>query len=77
MRDIAVFDFIAQLLRKQFRFYVVIISIAIAGIVYANGWSWASAVVILIAALMIPFAFALVSFWVSAFRDIGRRGDTH
>ncbi|MSO68136.1 MAG: hypothetical protein EXR03_10320 [Pseudolabrys sp.] len=75
MRENAVFDVIVQLLRRQFRFYAAIIALAIIGTVAAHGWSWASAVVIVIAAIVIPSAFVLTAFWISVFRNIGRKKD--
>ena len=73
MRDNAVFGLIAQLLRKQFRFYAAIIALAIVGTIAAHGWSWTSAIVILIAALVIPFAWVLTSFWISVFQNAGQQ----
>jgi hypothetical protein len=68
----AVFELLAQLLRRQFPFYVAIIALAVAGIVFANGWSWTSAIVIVIAAIVIPFAFILTAFWISVFSSMAR-----
>jgi phosphoglycerol transferase MdoB-like AlkP superfamily enzyme len=73
MRD--VFAFIADLLRRQFRFYGAIIAIGVVGIVYAKGWSWTSAIVLVIAAVIMPLGYALAWFWVQAFRGMSRRED--
>jgi hypothetical protein len=75
MRENAVFGFIAQLLRSQFRFYGAILALGIVGIVFAHGWSWTSAIVIAIAVIVIPFAWVLTSFWITVFRNTGRSGD--
>lgn len=74
--DRAVFELIAQLLRRQFRFYFVILALAIVGTVLAHGWSWTSAVVIVIAVIVIPFGWVLTAFWISVFHNAGRQGDT-
>ena len=73
MRD--VFAFIAPLMRRQFRFYAAIVAIGVVGIVYANGWSWTSAVVILLTVAVLPLAWALVWFWATVFSNVGRQGD--
>jgi hypothetical protein len=70
-----VFNFIADLLRRQFRFYGAIIALGVIGIVYANGWSWTSAIVLLIAAIVMPLGYALMWFWVTAFRGMSQRED--
>ena len=75
MREGAVFEFIAQLIRRQFRFHLAIIAIGAAGIVYVNGWSWTSAIVALLALTLIPLAWALVAFWVYVFSNTGRQED--
>jgi len=72
MREGAVFEFIAQLIHRQFRFHLAIIVIGVVGIIYANGWSWTSAVVALLALILIPLAWALVAFWVYVFSNTGR-----
>jgi len=75
MRENAVFDVIVQLLRRQFRFYAAIIALAIIGTVAAHGWSWTSAIVVLIATLVIPFGWVLTAFWISVYQNAGRPGD--
>ena len=75
MRDNAVFGLIAQLLRKQFRFYGAILALAIVGTVAAHGWSWTSAIVVLIAAIVIPFGWLLAAFWISVFQNASRSGE--
>ncbi len=73
MREL--FAFIADLMRRQFRFYGAIVALGVIGIVYANGWSWTSAIVLVIAAIVMPMGYALTWFWVSAFRGMSRRED--
>ena len=75
MRDNAMFAIIAQLLRRQFRFYFALLALAIVGTVAAHGWSWSSAIVIVIAVIVIPFGWVLTSFWISVFQNAGRPGD--
>ena len=73
--DRAIFAMIAELLRRQFRFYGVIVALGVIGIVLAHGLTWTSAVVVAIAAIVIPSAFVLVAFWISVFRGMSRSGD--
>ena len=73
--DRAIFAMIAELLRRQFRFYGTIVVLGVIGIVLAHGLTWTSAIVIAIAALVIPFGFVLVAFWISVFRGMSRSGD--
>lgn len=73
--DRAIFAMIAELLRRQFRFYGTIVALGVIGIVLAHGLTWTSAIVIAIAALVVPFGFVLVAFWISVFRGMSRSGD--
>ena len=73
--DRAVFEFIAQLLRKQFRLYFAILALAIVGIVAAHGWSWTSAIVVVIAAVVIPLGRVLATFRISVFQNASRPGE--
>ena len=73
--DRAIFAMIAELLHRQFRFYGTIVVLGVIGIVLAHGLNWTSAIVIAIAALVIPFGFVLVAFWISVFRGMSRSGD--
>jgi NhaP-type Na+/H+ or K+/H+ antiporter len=74
MPDSAIFTIIAQLLRRQFRFYFTLLAFAIVGTIAAHGWSWSSAIVILLAVIVIPFGWVLTSFWISVFQNAGRPG---
>ena len=75
--DRAIFAMIADLLRRQFRFYGAIVVLGAVGIVLAHGLTWTSAIVIAIAVVVIPFGFALASFWISVFRGMSRSGEIH
>ena len=73
--DRAIFAMIAELLRRQFRFYGAIVVLGVIGIVLAHGLNWTTALVIAIAVVVIPFGFVLVSFWISVFSGMSRSGD--
>jgi hypothetical protein len=72
--DHTLFALIAELLRRQFRFYAAITALGIVGIILVHGLTWTTAIVILIAATVIPFGFVLTSFWISVFRGMSQPG---
>ena len=75
MRDAALFDFIANLMQRKFRFLAIILLVGLIGIVYAHGWSWTAALFGLAIVLVLGFGWAAVSFWVWVLRNAGRQGE--
>jgi hypothetical protein len=73
MRDGVIFEFIARLIERKFRFLLVIVGLGLAGIVYAHGWSWTTAMFSLVVILALGFGCALATFWISVFRNAGRQ----
>ena len=73
MRDAPLFAFIANLMQRKFRFLSIIVVIGLAGIIYAHGWSWTTALFGLAIVLALGFGWAAVSFWVWVFRNAGRQ----
>jgi fatty acid desaturase len=68
-----VIEFLASFAEQQRRFLLFMIALAVAGIVYVNGWSWTSAIVVALAVLVVAGFWSLTTFWLSFFRDIGRK----
>ena len=75
MRDGAIFEFIAQLMERKFRFLLIVVALGLVGIVYAHGWSWTAALFGLAIVLALGFGWAAVSFWVWVLRNAGRQGE--
>ena len=73
MRDGAIFDFLANLMQRKFRFLAIIVVIGLAGIVYAHGWSWTTALLSIAVILVLGFGWAAISFWVWVFHNAGRQ----
>ncbi len=77
MRDGVIFELIARLIERKFHFLLVIVGLGLAGIIYAHGWSWTTAIFSLIVILVLGFGWALTSFWIAFFRNAGRQGEPH
>jgi hypothetical protein len=75
MREGIIVETIAQLMERKARFLFVTLALGVTGIVVAHGLNWVSAVVVLIALVVIPSAWLLLSFWSSFFRNLGRSGE--
>ncbi len=75
MRDAAFFDFIANLMQRKLRFLLIVVVLGLAGIVYAHGLTWTTALFSLAVILALGFGWAAVSFWVWVFRNTGRQGE--
>ena len=75
MRDGVIFEFIARHIERKFRFLLVVVGLGLAGIVYAHGWSWTSALFSVAIIVALGFGWVLTAFWVSVFRNTGRQGD--
>jgi hypothetical protein len=75
MREGVIFELIAQVMERKAHFLFIILSLGVIGIVFAHGLTWTSAVVVLIALIVIPSAWLLLSFWSSFFRNLGRSGE--
>ncbi len=76
MRDGAIFDIVAGLMQRKLRFLLIVVGAGLAGIVYAHGWSWTTAILSLVVVMVLGFGWALTSFWIWFFRNAGRQGDT-
>ena len=77
MRDApaTVFEMIAQLMERKARFLLIIVALGVVGIVIAHGLTWTSAIVVLIALIVIPSAWLMLRFWSTFFRSLGRSGE--
>ena len=75
MREGMIFEFIAQLMERKARFLFIILALGVIGIVFAHGLTWTSAIVVLLALIVIPSAWLMLSFWSSFFRNLGRSGE--
>jgi hypothetical protein len=75
MREGLIFETVAQLMERKARFLFIILTFGVIGIVFAHGLTWTSAIVVLIALVVIPSAWLLLSFWSSFFRNLGRPGE--
>ncbi len=75
MREGVIFEAIANLMERKARFLFVILTLGVIGIVFAHGLTWTSAVVVLIALIVIPSAWLMLTFWSSFFRNLGRSGE--
>jgi hypothetical protein len=73
MREDAVFNVIAHMIRRKMLFVTALMLVALAGIVMAHGWSWASLTVVMVSMIALPIIWALSAFWIWAFRNIGQR----
>jgi hypothetical protein len=75
MRDGVVFDFIANVMQRKFRFLAALVLIGLAGILYAHGLTWTTALFTAVFVLVLGFGWAAISFWVWVFRNAGRQGE--
>ena len=66
-------ELFATLLLKRLRFLVLIGLCGIIAVAAVNGWSWTTAIVILIAGVLLLLAWAIFSFWIWFFRNAGRQ----
>jgi membrane associated rhomboid family serine protease len=71
MREL--FEFIAQLLRRKLHFIIFTAVVAVIGVAATHGLSWTTMVVATIAVFLVMSAWALFSFWISVFRNTGKR----
>jgi hypothetical protein len=67
--------FIADTMERKARWLLIVVGLGVIGIVFAHGLTWTSAIVGLIALIVIPFAWLMLSFWSSFFRNLGRSGE--
>jgi hypothetical protein len=77
MREGAVFNFIADMMQRKFRFLLILVLIGLAGILYAHGLTWTTALFTVAFVLVLGFGWAAISFWVWVFRNAGRQKDQH
>jgi hypothetical protein len=75
MREGIIFQAIAQLMERKARFLFIVLALGVIGIVFAHGLTWTSAIVVVLALIVIPSAWLMLSFWSSFFRNLGRSGE--
>jgi hypothetical protein len=75
MREGALFNFIADTMQRKFRFLAILVVIGLAGILYAHGLTWTTALFTVAFVLALGFGWAAISFWAWVFRNAGRRGE--
>lgn len=75
MREGAILELIAGLMERKARFLFIILTLGVIGIVLVHGLTWTSAVVVLIALIVIPSAWLMLTVWSSFFRNLGRSGE--
>jgi hypothetical protein len=73
MREGAVFNFIADIMQRKFRFLAIVVVVGLAGILYAHGMTWTTALFTVAFLLVLGFGWAAVNFWVWVFRNAGRQ----
>lgn len=75
MRESIIFETIARLMERKARFLFFVLALGVNGVVFAHGLTWTSAVVVLVAIIVIPSAWLMLTFWSSFFRNLGRSGE--